>query len=148
MANGEKRREIPFEDAFSSDTILVMLVGELLSWLRAAEKAEAALAALAQQPGDAGVRDAYDEAIKAVTQIPTGWIDMHAPEKVPDADLPTQMREIRKLLRQIDFLLMPDTTVPEEQALSGVKARLRGQADRIGIALDSFADVLRGMIGS
>ena len=147
MMNGEKHREIPYEDTFSSDTILVMLVGELLNWLRTVEEAEAALVALARGPGDMGFRDAFDEAIKAFTQVPTGWIDIHAPEKAPDADLPGQMREIRKLFQRVDFLLMPDTTVPEEQALSGVKARLRGQADKISATLDGFAETLRGMVG-
>lgn len=141
-----RHRNIVFDDMFSDDTILVMLVGELVNWLYSAEAAETALAALTQDPMNPQLRSALDEATNSLTSIVTGWIDIHAPEKAPDGDLPTRMKEIKKLFRQVDFLLMPDTTLEADQAISGVKAKVRTHADKIGAALDQFADTVRGMI--
>ena len=147
MTNEVKQREFEFVEGVSDDTILAMLVGELMSWLRGAEAAEAALAALTQEPKDTTRRSAFDEATQAFLKMPTDWIELHVPEKAPDADLPAQMSDIAKLFQRVDFLLMADSTLPEGQALSGVRARLRGQAEKIKMALDQFAAAIRGMVG-
>jgi len=146
MSNVRRHREIVYDDMFSNDTIRVMLVGELASWLYEAEAVEAALGALSQDPMNPALRSAFGDAIDSLSSIVTGWIDIHAPEKAPDDDLPNRMRQIKKLFRQVDFLLMPDTTLEADQAVSGVKARVRVHAEKISAALDQYADIVRSMI--
>ena len=146
MTNGSRHREIVIKEDFSSDTIRIMFVDELLNWFRAAEEAETALVALTERPKDGEGRNAFKEATQAFVEYSTGWIELQAAEKAPDADIPSQMREIKKLFQRVDFLLIPDTTLPEEQALSGVRARLRGQAEKIDTALNRFANTIQGIV--
>ena len=148
MTNEAKRRAIEIPEGFSDhrDKIRVMLVGELLNWLRTAEEAEAALVTLAREPQDSRLRSTFDKAAKDFLQVPTDWIALHAAEKAPDADLPAVIKDTRKAFGQVDFFLMPDSTVPEDQALSRMRGRVRGQAEKVGMGLDKVAEAIQGMI--
>jgi hypothetical protein len=139
MSNEVKHREIVVRENFSRDGIAIMLVQELLVWFRAAEEVEARLAALVEQPRNIGARTAFDDALQAFTERPIDWLVLQSSEKAPEADMPGQIKGIRKLFGQVDFFLMPDPKVSEEQALSGIKARVRSQAGKIDAALNRLA---------
>ena len=143
MSHQVKHREITIRENFSRDGVAIMLVDELLAWFRGAELVEARLADLVEQPTNVGVRTVFDDALQAFMERPIDWIILQASEKAPEANMPGQISEIRKLFGQVDFFLMPDPKVPEDQALSGIKARVRSQAGKIDAALNRLASSIQ-----
>lgn len=147
MSNGAtKRRDIAYESFQTSDSVKRMLLTELVNWLRTAEVAEDSVLALLNHPMDEELKQAYDAATQEVVMYPTEWIAHHCGEKAPNANIPDQLRDIRKLLQRVDFLLMKDPTVPDDQVESGVRARVRGQAVKIDEALNHLAESIQGIM--
>lgn len=146
MSNEVRHREIVVRENFSRDSIAILLVDELLTWFRAAEEVEARLVALVEQPKDIAARAAFDEMLQSFMERPTDWIILQSSEKAPDAGMPDQINGIRKLFGQVAFFMMPDPKVPEDQAFSGVKARVRSQAGKIDEALNRLAASIEGFM--
>ena len=133
------QRQLDITKDFSNDSILAMLVDELVGWLRNAEAAEEALRTLAGDPTDQSSRQTFDETIQSFLPVSLDWIRSTLADKALSNETVEHMSQTRKWFQQVDFLMMPDPKVAPEMAMRSVGSKLEIQLNRVATDLTALA---------